>query len=106
MTEIYQDPEKTEWDTYVTENRSGVFAHLYSWGETLASTYGLDIFRLTARKKGLHGRIVGVLPLILFSPPNSDKRLISLPYTDAAGILAGVEKSQAVQIKFDRIPGV
>jgi len=88
MTEIYLDPEKTEWDTYVTENRSGVFAHLYSWGETLVSTYGLDIFRLTARKKGLHGRIVGVLPLILFSPPNFDKRLISLPYTDAAGILA------------------
>ena len=32
--------------------------------------------------------ICGILPLMLFSPPGGDTRLISLPYTDAAGMLA------------------
>lgn len=91
MIEIQLDTEKNEWDGYVIKKHSGIFSHLYSWGETLASTYGLEIFRLAAREKGLQSQIVGVLPLILFSPPGSDKRLISLPYSDAAGILADDE---------------
>ena len=87
MTEIHLYSEPADWDAYVTGHGSS-FSHLHGWGEALASTYGLPLFRLAARETGLRGRIVGVLPLILFTPPDSDSRLISLPYTDAAGILA------------------
>ena len=49
MTEIYLNPEQTEWDAYVTAHSGSVFSHLYGWGETLASVYALPIFRLAAR---------------------------------------------------------
>ena len=88
MTEIHLAPEPADWDAYVTGHTSGIFSHLHGWGGVLASTYRLPLFRLAARETGRRGRIVGVLPLILFALPDSDKRLISLPYTDAAGILA------------------
>jgi FemAB-related protein (PEP-CTERM system-associated) len=84
--EIDLDPEQTEWDAYVAGNSGSLFSHLYGWAEALALTCDLPVFRLAARNG--HGRITGALPLILFSPPGSDKRLISLPFTDAAGILA------------------
>jgi hypothetical protein len=91
MIEIHLDPEPSEWDAYVNGSRSAVFSHLHGWGEALASTYDLRIFRLVARDRGVDGRIVGGIPLILFSPPGSERRLISLLYTDAAGILTDNE---------------
>jgi FemAB-related protein (PEP-CTERM system-associated) len=91
MIQIHLDREQVEWDAYVTGSRSAVFSHLHGWGEVLASTYDLRILRLVARDSGVDGRMVGGVPLILFSPPGSERRLISLPYTDAAGILADDE---------------
>lgn len=93
MMHIQREPEPAEWDAYVTGNRSAVFSHLHGWGEALTATYDLRIIRLAAREGGVDGRIVGLVPLILFSPPGKERRLISLPYTDAAGVLADNEES-------------
>lgn len=79
---------KKDWDAYVSQNDQGLFSHLYGWGQTLASVYDLEIFRLEARDPENHDEIVGILPLIFFPAPGRDPRLISLPYSDAAGILA------------------
>jgi FemAB-related protein (PEP-CTERM system-associated) len=92
MIEIDLDTEQTEWDGYTATHSSSCFAHLFAWGEALASTYGLRILRLGARDKNNCRKLVGILPLILFPPPGGKVRLISLPYTDAAGIVANDEE--------------
>ena len=64
-----------------------LFSHLAGWGRALATTYDLPLFFLQARETG-EDESAGILPVMLFAPPHSPRRLISLPYTDAAGILA------------------
>lgn len=86
MISIDRKPDRYDWDHYVTSADHGAVGHLYGWGESLAKAYDLPIFRLAARKRS-GGEIRGVLPLILFAAPGRDGRLISLPYTDAAGLL-------------------
>ncbi len=87
MIEIIAHPEKKQWNQYATESVAAKYSHLFDWGEGLAATYTLPIFRLAAINTQTN-RMSGILPLVLFDPPEKDKRLISLPYTDAAGILA------------------
>jgi FemAB-related protein (PEP-CTERM system-associated) len=91
MPALFQNmppPEQAVWDEYISGNGTAIFSHRYGWGEILASTYRLPIFRLVSPGKAGNGKISGLLPLVLFEPPGRDKRLISLPYTDAAGIVA------------------
>jgi len=87
MAYIDSSPQRNDWDAYVLAAPRAAYSHLFGWGEALAATYDLPLLRLAAREEG-SGRIGGLLPLIVFSPPGSDSRLISLPYTDGAGILA------------------
>lgn len=92
IIDILPDPEKKQWNQYATENVAGKYSHLFDWGENLASTYSLPIFRLAAINRQT-SKMTGILPLILFAPPGKSKRLISLPYTDAAGILVDDQES-------------
>ena len=86
MIAIVDDSLRGAWDEHIDNNPSSLFFNRYGWAEALAATYDLQVFRLAAKDKA--GNITGALPLILFSPPNAPKRLISLPYTDAAGVVA------------------
>lgn len=95
MIDIRFSSGKDEWDAYVSQNNQGIFSHLHGWGEALALIYDLQIFRLVARDLEKHDEIVGILPLIFFPAPGLDPRLVSLPYSDAAGILsdnAGIQE--------------
>ncbi|WP_459945221.1 GNAT family N-acetyltransferase [Desulfocastanea catecholica] len=86
-----QNITQPAWDAYVKTNSTAIFSHRYGWGEILAATYRLPIFRLASRRAENgqeNGQLTGILPLILFAPPDQEIRLISLPYTDAAGMVA------------------
>ncbi len=85
MNEIILDPQPDDWDAFISNCPDAVFSHFHGWTEALASIYGLRPFFLAA---GCAGRLCGLLPLVLFDPPGAEKRLVSLPYTDAAGIIA------------------
>lgn len=87
MIDILSNPEKRQWNQYAAKNAAAKYSHLFAWGECLATTYSLPIFRLAAINTKTN-RISGCLPLVLFAPPDKEKRLISLPYTDSSGILA------------------
>ena len=54
----------------------------------IAAIYDLPAFFLIARQAGMSICHRGLLPLVHFAPPAGPARLISLPYTDGAGILA------------------
>lgn len=85
---------REEWDAYVRQARGAHYSHLWDWGGTLAQVYGLPLVRIAVRQGGT-GRLAGVLPLALFEPPGGESRLISLPYTDAAGIAADDRQASA-----------
>lgn len=88
MIEILRNPEQTAWDAYAAKNGAAAFSHRYAWGQNLADAYRLPIFRLAARNGPGAREFTGTLALMLFAAPGRDLRLVSLPYTDAAGIVA------------------
>jgi FemAB-related protein (PEP-CTERM system-associated) len=88
MADISQNITQSAWDEYTTANSAAIFSHRYDWGEIFALTYRLPIFRLATWSNTENRKISGILPLILFEAPGKEKRLISLPYTDGAGIVA------------------
>ncbi len=96
MTTIHYDPDPSHWDAYVAGCQSAMFSHFWGWAEAMASAYDTRIFRLAAEDRG---GLAGLLPLALFSAPGTDKRLISLPYTDAAGILADNDDTAALLVQ-------
>ena len=83
--------EKIEWDRYASDSQAATFSHYFFWSEALSATCDLPVFRLAARCRQGEQRLAGILPLMLFAAPNREVRLISLPYSDAAGIAADNE---------------
>lgn len=88
MIDIIRNQSISAWDDYTAFNREATFSHGFFWGESLAAAYRLPLFRLVAKHRAGDQPLAGILPLILFAAPGSDPRLISLPYTDAAGLIA------------------
>jgi FemAB-related protein (PEP-CTERM system-associated) len=88
MIEILLNPGQSAWDDYAEKNSSATFSHRFDWGESLAAAYQVPLFRLAAKRRSGDTSLTGILPLIVFAAPARDMRLISLPYTDAAGIVA------------------
>lgn len=86
--EILSNPEQPAWDNYIAGRSDAIFSHRFGWGESLAAAYRLPIYRLATVNKRAHEQITGILPLMLFAAPDRDIRLISLPYSDGAGIVA------------------
>ncbi|MBU1567662.1 MAG: GNAT family N-acetyltransferase [Proteobacteria bacterium] len=92
MVEIILNPSIRAWDDYVVAKSDATFSHRFFWGESLADAYRLPVFRLGAQPCSGDKALVGILSLMLFAAPGMDLRLISLPYTDGAGIVADDEE--------------
>lgn len=92
MTEILRNPSQRAWDDYAVANGDATFSHRFFWGESLATAYRLPLFRLVAKHRSGERALAGILPLMLFAAPDRDKRLISLSYTDGAGLVADDEE--------------
>lgn len=88
VIEFLDSSRKNAWDGYAVANFEATFSHRFFWGECLAATYQMPLYRLAAKDRSGDQALTGILPLMLFSAPDRDRRLISLPYTDAAGIVA------------------
>jgi len=86
MIVIVTNPEKEQWDRFAESEAAAKYSHLFAWGESLAVTYSLPFYRLAAVNT-VTNHLCGILPLMLFAPPQQEVRLISLPYTDAAGMV-------------------
>jgi hypothetical protein len=51
VNEITKYVQDEEWDAYGRNHHGATFAHALAWGESLAETYGLPIFRLAITDK-------------------------------------------------------
>lgn len=78
------------WDAYAAHHDCALYAHSYDWAVVLGEAYRLPVYHLALTDRRSN-RVAGILPLIHFHPPGKADRLISLPYTDATGILCDDE---------------
>jgi len=76
--------DRDRWEGFLDTRDGQTLYHRWAWSDVLA-VYGLSITRL-ATVRG--GRITGVLPLVRQRSRLFGDRLASLPWFDAAGILA------------------
>ncbi|MBX3439928.1 MAG: hypothetical protein KF861_20730, partial [Planctomycetaceae bacterium] len=77
--------DRDTWEQYVNE-RAGLF-HRWDWG-TVVNRYGLPVHRLAAYRGTT---IVGILPLVEQRSRLFGRHLVSLPWFDAAGVVADDE---------------
>jgi len=80
------------WDDYLAARDDAGLFHDPRWGRILADVYGARPVYLTARRGEA---IVGVLPLVYQRSVLFGRHLCSIPYFDAAGVLADDEAAEA-----------
>jgi len=84
----------TEWNKYVSEHRFGSLFHRAEW-ENVFATYRLPVLRFAVRRSG---RLAGVLPIVWQRSLLAGNRLVSLPWFDAAGVIADDEAARTALI--------
>jgi len=92
QVERVSDPG-TEWDAYAEAHPGVCVGHAAAWASVMRESYGLEPHYLAARSPT--AELAGVLPLVRFPTPLRSAELISLPYLDAAGILASDLEAEA-----------
>src|SRR5207253_1709469 len=80
------------WDRFVESHPRATVAHLSAWGQIAREVYGHEPVYLRAEEDG---EIRGVLPLVLISGRLFGRRLVSMPFLDYGGVLAGGEQGLA-----------
>lgn len=76
----------SEWDEFAESTPGVCVGHAAAWAKILRDAYHLKPCYLAARRGS--GELAGILPLVHFRALLGGSELISLPYLDAAGILA------------------
>ncbi|MGC1275477.1 MAG: FemAB family XrtA/PEP-CTERM system-associated protein [Planctomycetaceae bacterium] len=84
---VVDNPECAAWEGYLDGYGAKSLYHRVAWNAVF-ETYRLSVIRLAATRQG---RITGVLPLVRQRSRVFGDRLVSLPWFDAAGILADDE---------------
>lgn len=85
-----------EWDAFVEATPGATLGHAAAWAEVLGKAYGLAPHYLAAR--GTDGALAGLLPLAEFRSLRGARELVSLPFLDAAGVLAPDGETEALLV--------
>jgi len=83
--------DRPNWDAYLGGHDQATIYHDGRWGEVMRASYGNSAFYMTARRDD---KIVGLLQLVWQKSVLWGSHLCSMPYFDAAGILADDEQSR------------
>ena len=89
--EVTVSSELPAWEDYLEGRPDATIYHDPRWGRVMAEVYGNRPVYLTATRGG---RTVGVLPLVRQKSLLFGSHLCSVPYFDAAGILADDEAAR------------
>ncbi|RPI91171.1 MAG: FemAB family PEP-CTERM system-associated protein [Planctomycetaceae bacterium] len=93
--ELCAKPSVSDWNEFVSGATETPLWHRADWGRPLAA-YGLRLETLTVRAKQ---RLVGVLPLVSQRSLLFGRRLVSLPWIDASGILTADERARTLLLE-------
>ncbi len=89
--EVTITSDSPDWREHLRDNPAATVYHDPRWGQVMARAYGNTPFYLTARRGGA---ISGTLQLVHQKSLMFGSHLCSLPYFDAAGVLADDEESR------------
>ncbi len=81
-----------EWDAFAEATPGATLGHAAAWAQVLRAAYGLSPHYLAARGAG--GELAGLLPLVALRTLGGRRELHSLPFLDAAGVLARDEEAE------------
>ncbi len=77
--------DASAWNAYVESHPDGTGDHLWEWRDVFTGVFGHESRFLTAHREG---RLVGVLPLVLFRSRLFGRTVVSVPFLNYGGILA------------------
>jgi FemAB-related protein (PEP-CTERM system-associated) len=83
---VSADITREEWDAYVDAHADGTANHLWAWRHVYEAAFRHRTEYLAARRPD--GRIVGVLPLVVFEHWMCGRFMVSLPFVNNGGVLA------------------
>ena len=85
LLDITAEATDAEWDQFVHAHPDASGYHLWRWRRVFEGAFGHETVYLAARE---HGRIVGVLPLVVFRSRLFGKFAVSLPFVNYGGVCA------------------
>jgi FemAB-related protein (PEP-CTERM system-associated) len=85
LLDITAEAAGAEWDQFVLNRRDASGYHLSGWRRVFEDAFGHETLYLAARE---HGRIAGVLPLVLFRSRIFGRFAVSLPFVNYGGVCA------------------
>lgn len=77
------------WDSYVRQHKQATFFHQIAYRRVVEKSFGHTAYYFVAREDE---KIIGVLPLFLIKSLFFGAFLVSMPFCDYGGILAGNER--------------
>jgi serine/alanine adding enzyme len=83
--DITTETSGADWDQFVLPRRDASGYHQWAWRRVFEHAFGHEAVYLAARE---HGRIVGVLPLVMFRSRLFGKFAVSLPFVNYGGVCA------------------
>jgi FemAB-related protein (PEP-CTERM system-associated) len=89
LIEITSDVSERDWDHFVASHPDASGYHVWRWRRVFESAFGHETLYLAARE---HGRIVGVLPLVIFRSRLFGRCGVSLPFVNYGGVCAEDEE--------------
>jgi len=85
LLDITADSAGAEWDQFVLNRRDASGYLLSGWRRVFESAFGHETLYLAAHE---NGRMVGVLPLVIFKSRVFGRFAVSLPFVNYGGVLA------------------
>ncbi len=93
--EVSISSDTPAWEEYLSGRADSTIFHDPRWGEVMQAAYGNRPYYLTGRRGG---QVVGVLMLVAQKSLLFGSHMCSLPYFDAAGVLADDESAREALI--------
>jgi FemAB-related protein (PEP-CTERM system-associated) len=88
---VHREVSAVRWNAYVKSRPDASGYHLMEWLDIINRSFGHETCALAA--ESARG-IVGVLPLVIFRSPLFGRFLVSIPFVNYGGILAGTPDAE------------
>jgi len=88
LLRLVPNPAPARWDAYVNAHPEATGYHLWGWRDVVSRAFGHQTQYLAVEDEG---RVVGVLPLVLFRSRVFGRFVVSMPFLNYGGVLADSE---------------
>jgi len=89
--------DEAAWNAYVDRHPEACGYHLWRWRQIFEQVFGHRTVYAAAMRDG---RIVGVLPLVLFASPVFGRFVVSLPFVNYGGVVADDDEAAARLVEY------